>query len=168
MKSTIRFNIDEVFAIAEKTEANGIAFYKKAASLHSGKTRDFLLNLAGMEKTHLEIFADMRAKHTAKETNQSALDPYSEALLYINSIADAHGGEGALSAAEELTGKESLHDIVLKAIKLEEKSIILYSSLRELVPEKTERDIVDKIISEEKSHIVTLAEALKNILSNPA
>jgi len=160
---SIRFNADEVLAMAEQIETDGALFYRRAAKMHSGKIRVSFLNLASMEDDHKATFSSMRKKLSGKLKEGTASDPYLEAELYLQSIASSHGGEGAKTVADVLTGRESVEEILRTAIGLEEKSVVFYLGLREMVPVKLGRDLVDGIIAEEKSHIVTLAAELKKI-----
>ena len=58
----IKFNANEVLAMAEQIERNAAAFYRKAASSHPAKhNQDFLLKLAAMEEDHERTFEIGRA-----------------------------------------------------------------------------------------------------------
>jgi rubrerythrin len=92
---------------------------------------------------------------------QASFDPYLEANLYLGAMAGSHGGEGTRSAADALTGKESVRDILLVAIELEGKSILFYAGLRDMVPANLGKDRIDRIIAEEKQHVVTLTDELR-------
>lgn len=157
---SIRFNADEVYAMAEKIEENGAAFYRRAAALQKS-SKTFWLDLARMEENHKATFAAMRAGLTDRMKEETAFDPFMEASLYLHAAADAHGGEGAPSVAASLTGKESVADILRIAIGLEQKSIVFYLGMKDMVPKKLGRDKIDDIIAQEKSHIVTLTEKLR-------
>jgi rubrerythrin len=161
----VTFNADEVLKMAERIEADGAEFYRRAAKLHakSGGNTGFLLRLADMEDEHRRTFAAMRAALPPRLREETAFDPYLEATLYLQGLADAHGGEGAPSAARALTGKETMADILRTAIGLEEKSIVFYLGLKDMVPPEMGRDRVEAIVAEEKSHIVTLAAELRKV-----
>jgi len=161
----IRFNADEVFEMAEKIEVNGAAFYRRAAALHAQDKESvaFLTRLAEMEDEHRATFAAMRAELPERLREETAFDPYLEAGLYLNAMADSHGGEGTPAAADSLTGKESMTDVLRIAIGLEEKSIVFYLGIQDMVPEKLGKDKIGRIIAEEKSHMVTLAGELKKV-----
>ena len=98
---------------------------------------------------------------TGRETEATAFDPDNEAALYLNAMADGHGGEGAPSVADKLTGNESLEEILTTAIGLEKESILFYLGIIEMVPAKLGKDKISGIIAEEKKHIVTLTNALQ-------
>ena len=154
---SLQFNADEIFAVAIKIEENGIAFYRRARELQpAGPDADLLESLARMEEGHKRIFEELRRTVPEEFKAEKSYDPFDEVALYLGAMADAHGGEGSPSAADKLTGKESLNEIIDIALGLEEKSILYYVGLRDIVPERLGRDKIDFIISEEKKHVVQL------------
>ena len=159
----IVFNADEVFEMAEKIEENGAAFYRRAAELQAGEKSEFLLGLAEMEDQHKLTFAAMRSELSDRMKEETPFDPYMEASLYLNAAATAHGGEGAPSAADSLNGGETLAEVLRISIGLEQQSIVFYLGVRDMVPERFGRDKVDAIIGEERGHIVTLVNKLKEV-----
>lgn len=156
---SIRFSAQDVFQMAEKIEVNGANFYRRAAKLQPASA-GLLTKLAAMEDVHKAVFADMRSKLSEAEKEPTAYDPNDESLMYLNAMADFHGGEGAPEAAASLTGKESMAEILNIAIGLEKKSILFYLGMKDLVPAKLGVDKIDKIIAEEKKHVVTLSREL--------
>lgn len=160
------FNADEVFEMAIKIEENGAAFYRKAAELQADQANKDLLNkLAAMEDTHKVSFVEMRNSITEAEKSATVFDPDNESSLYLSAMADQHGGEGSPSAANALTGNESMEDIISTAIGLEKESILFYLGLRDLVPPKYGQEKIDAIIKEERKHIIQLNAVLKKIAS---
>jgi rubrerythrin len=160
----IRFNADEVLGMAEQIEENGAKFYRKAAKLASSKEdAAFLTKLATMEDGHKATFTAMRKSLPSQMREETAADPYMEATLYANAVADSHGGEGSPAAADELTGKETMKDILLMAVAAEQRSIVFYLGLIDMVPPKLGKSKIEDIIAEEKSHIVVLAAELKKL-----
>ena len=120
---TKTFNADEVLEMAVQIEENGAAFYRRAAELHADDpNRDLLLEFASMEDEHRETFARMREDTAAQHDESALFDPNDEAALYLDAMADSHGGEGSVSVTEALTGQESMDDILQTALDLEKKS----------------------------------------------
>ena len=158
---TIAFNADEVFRMAERIEADAAALYRKAAANHA-RERDcgFLLRLAAMEDEHRKLFAALREELSNKEKELTAYDPYEEATLYLGAMADTHGGEGSPLAAASLTGSETMEQILRLAIGLEKKSVLFYLGIKDMVPQQLGKARIDKIIHEEKGHIVILSREL--------
>lgn len=161
---SISFSADEIFEMAEEIERNGVKFYCKAAEHASDPAiKDYLLKMAAVEDGHLKTFAEMRGQLSDAEREQVTFDPDNEAAMYLDSMADAHGTEGKRSVTDELTGDESIEEILSIAVNAEKDSVVFYTGLKSLVPEKAGRDKVERIISEELSHIATLSAKLKEV-----
>lgn len=161
---TFEFNTDEVLEMAIRIESNGASFYRKAAAMQNdAKNRKFLESLASMEDQHRKTFTEMRKTLTEKEKAGKVFDPYNEISYYLASMADTMGGEGSPSAADALTGNETLEDILITAIGLEKDSILFYLGLKDMVPPKYGQEKIDVIIKEEKKHVAQLAGILRKV-----
>jgi rubrerythrin len=161
---SITFNADEIFEMAEEIERNGAKFYRKAAENAATKdVKEMLLNMAVMEDGHEKTFAEMRTELSDAEKQQTSFDPLGEATLYLQTMADAHGTEGKKSLDMELTGNETVKEILTIAMGAEKDSIAFYAGLRALVPSQVGKDKVDKIIAEEMSHVTILGGQLSQL-----
>ena len=117
-----------------------------------------------MEQGHKRIFTDMRKTLAENDKGGKVFDPQNELSLYLSSMADTLGGEGKPSAADSLTGKESLEDILNTAIGLEKDSILFYIGLKDMVPPKYGQDRIDHIIKEERQHVAQLKGILAKVI----
>jgi len=160
----IGFNADEVFDMAIQIEKNGAAFYRKAAGVQSdAENRAVLESLASMEDNHQEIFEKMKKELPDKDKGGKVFDPYDELSQYLAAMADTHGGEGSPSAADALTGSETLEDIVNTALGLEKESILFYLGMKDIVPPKYGQEKIEDIIKEERNHVVQLTGILNKV-----
>lgn len=159
---SIHFNADEIFAIAEKIEVNGAAFYRKAAELFSKDqvTKFMLLDLAAKEDEHNTTFAQMRKTLYEMEKENTVFDPENQVIDYLNAIADKNVFDVKKDPTEILKGKESIGEVLGLAIGMEKDSIIFYLGLKDLISERKGRNKIDDIINEEKGHIVILSQKL--------
>jgi len=158
------FTADEIFEVAIRIEANGASFYRKAATTQSeDSNRVFLEKLAAMEDHHQETFEKMRKGLKPQEKQTTVFDPNQEAAQYLAAMADTHGGEGSPTAADALTGDESIQEIIDIAIGLEKESILFYLGLKDFVPPEYGQDKLDRIIREEQRHIIQLKGFLKKL-----
>jgi rubrerythrin len=156
------FNAAEAFEMAIQIERNGAAFYRKAASLQNKEAdKKFLETIAKMEDRHQAGFEEMKSALSDREQNQTVFDPKDELSLYLKAMVDAHGGEGNPDVTQQLTGQESMTQIIETAIGLEKESILFYIGLKDMVPPKLGREKIDEIIDEEKKHVVQLTGFLK-------
>ncbi len=156
------YNADEVFEMAIRIEENGAAFYRRAAELQDDPSdKKFLETLAAMEDRHKVNFEALRQEISEFEKTETVFDPQEELSLYLEAMADSHGGEGDPDVAGRLTRDDSIEDIVKLAIMLEKESILFYLGLKDLVPPKLGQDKIDDIIREEQKHIIQLNGFLK-------
>ena len=159
---SISFNAIEVFEIAERIERNSVKFYRGAAeALSDQDLSEILLSLAEFEKEHEETFANMRKQISNKEWDLITFDPENEMTLYLQAIANGHVFDLKKDPNEQLTGKETVEDILKLAIEAERDSIVFYVGLQNFVPTKAGKDKVEEIITEEMGHIVELNKRLE-------
>ena len=159
---SVTFNAIEIFEIAERIERNGVKFYRKAAEgLSDEDIRQTLLSLAEMEAEHEETFANMRKQISHKERELITFEPENEMTLYLQAIANGHIFDLKKDPSEQLTGKETVEDILKLAIDAERDSIVFYVGLKNFVPAGAGQDKVEEIIEEEMGHIVVLNQKLE-------
>ena len=158
------FNANEIFKMSIRIEENGARFYRKAAEFQTDpEKRETLEQLAAMEDHHKLTFENMKQKLSAAEKSSTVFDPGNDAAQYLTAMADTHGGEGSPTAADALTGKESIQEIIDIAIGLEKESILFYLGLKDLVPPELGQDKLDNIIAEERRHIIQLNALRKKL-----
>ena len=158
---SVTFNANEVFEMAEQIERNGAKFYREAAGKTSSQEmKDLFLNMAAMEDGHLQTFQEMRKELAAQEKAETTFDPYNEATLYLQTMADGKGSEGMKNPAEKLTGNESPQELLEIAIAAEKNSVLFYVGLKDLVTAKAGRDRIETIIREEVKHVADLRRQL--------
>jgi rubrerythrin len=161
---SITFNAFEIFEMAEQIERNGAKFYRKAAKIVSDtKLQRTLLDLAAMEDRHEKILAGMKRELSPEQQAPATYDPENEASLYLQAMADGHVFDVNKDISLQLSGSESVEDILKMAIQLEKDSIIFYIGLRDFVPAEAGREKIEDIIDEERSHIVVLSRKLATL-----
>ena len=158
---SITFNAFEIFEMAEQIERNGVKFYRKAAEGISDRdVRQMLLDFAEMEAEHEETFAGMRKQLSDRERELRVFDPENEVALYLQAMANGHVFDLKKDPGEQLTGTETVEDILKLAIDAEKDSIVFYLGLKDFVPVKAGKDRVEAIIKEEMGHIAVLNRRL--------
>ncbi len=158
---SVTFNADEVFEMAEQIERSGAKFYREAAEKASDRqTKEMFLNMASMEDTHLRTFEEMRKELSDREKGSTVFDPYDEAAMYLQALADSKGFEGMKSPTEKLSGRESTRELLEIAIGAEKNSVLYYVGLKDLVSVRAGRDRVEAIVREEVRHIADLRRRL--------
>ena len=153
-----KFNIDDVFAMAEQMEKNGEEFYRSMAQkTNDPQLQDLLDHLADMEVMHARLFARMRKDLSAREKSARIFDPDNEAAQYLKSFVD-----GEVSFEHDFRGG-SLIEVLESAIESEKDTVIFYLGIKEAVPDELGKDKIDRIISEEMMHIRIITQELNKL-----
>ncbi len=152
----LKFNAHEILEMARQIERNGQAFYRKAAQAAEGDNRKLLLDLAAMEEQHRLIFQHMQEELPEAMKVETTFDPDDQASLYLRAFADGTVFDLQADPAAELTGAESISEVLTRAIELEKDSIAFYTGIEDMVPPKLGREKVREIIREEMSHVTLL------------
>lgn len=141
--------------MAEQIERNGIKFYSLAAGRLKA-FRDIFLQLARQEENHLAVFSGMRGNLSAAEREPTVYDPERENSFYLQAIADREVFKLDQGLQELFPPSISLADVVDIAIGKEKDSIVFYTGMKQVVPEKLGGDKMDLIIREEFRHMAVL------------
>jgi rubrerythrin len=161
---SITFNADEIFEMAEEIERDGAKFYRLAAANSTDSAiKEMLLGMAAMEEGHLKTFRHMRKELRGQEKAEAVYDPDNQAVLYLQTMAGAHGYEGKISPTKQLVGNETTKEILETALSSEKESVVFYFGLKSFVPAKAGKDKVEAIILEELGHITTLLKKLESL-----
>ena len=150
-------SIDKIFEMAKNIELDGAQFYRQAAEKTSNDDiKQVLLDLAAMEDGHHKIFEQMRKELSEQNKNENLFAPDNQVALYLQNMADNRGDERIKSPLEKLSGNETIKEILEIAIDGEKASMLFYTGLKELVPNRANNDQIEAIIKEEYSHVVAL------------
>jgi rubrerythrin len=153
----VRFSADEILAVAEKIEQNGIRFYEAAARrVRAPKARQLLTELAAREKVHEQTFAAMRARLSDRERSADTFDPDQQSAAYLQALAGGAVFKQDAGSAVPFAQGAAYKDILAAAIEMEKDSIVFYVGLREFAPARLGRTQVDAILKEEMSHLALL------------
>jgi len=159
---TISFSGSELLNIAIGIERNGLAFYESLAkSDQDPMARGAYKYLADMEKKHIKTFQGLLEGVGEYKPPESYAEEYD---LYLKALVDSAvftDDAVARQIAEKVTTSIEAIQIALGA---EKDSILFYSEMRNLVPER-DRETVDRIIEEEKSHLRQLSDLKAKLAS---
>ncbi len=146
------FNAKEVLEMAKRIEANGGAFYRRAAEAHAG-ARELLVKIADQEDAHLATFTEMQRALDPGEAARTAYDPYDEGDLYLKAVADGRVFDTRTDPAVVFDPAASTRDVIGYALGIEKDSIVFYLGMKEMVPLRLGVEKIDAIIREEMRHI---------------
>jgi rubrerythrin len=159
----MHFTAADILEMAVRVEENGLVYYTVAAeAARSPQVKDLFDFLAKEEKNHIEFFSSLMEPLPAGEPT-GAFDPYiEEESLYLAALADSsvftEDDWGKRLAGEVQDEADALR----RAIEVEKDSILFYHELRNMVREK-DRDVLDKIIIEEREHLSKLSAMKRKI-----
>ncbi len=162
VKMAVELNAFEVFEIAEKIERNGAKFYKKAADLFDeSRVHSMFIKLAEWELAHEQIFANMRKELSEQGPEMRTFETESDVIFDAQSMAGLAVFGNRINPAAELTGKESIKDVLKIAVEKEKDTIVFYTGLKDFVSASAGKDKITDIIKEEMRHVRILNEALE-------
>lgn len=163
--STIHYNADEVFQMAEQIERNGAIFYTRAAEMVSNpEVKELLSDFAKWELKHEEMFAKIRNEiNSQKEVVADQYDIDDVVGAYLRSIADGYVFDVHENPEDVLVGDENLEQIIALAIEAEKNSIVFYVGIQQDMPKGLGRNRIDQIIREEMTHINLLSRVMSKI-----
>ena len=160
----LSFNASEVFEMAVEAERSGAKFYRKAANnVADDDIKQLLLRFASMEDQHELTFVEMKKDFEAQVETKAVYDPDGIAAAYLQAIADAKSWEGKAGPDEELSGDESIEDIISIALVAEKEAVAFYAGIKEIVHTEDEQFKVDAIIREEMGHVTQLTNLLTDL-----
>jgi len=144
-----KYSIDEIMEMAIQTEKLGYQFYTGMAEKF--KKDDGLVKLfttlANKEKVHERTFTglkDMVAKHGTEPIE------WEEVTNYMRAFVESQFFLGKAKALPSMDHVKTVQDAVLFALGFEKETLLYFFELRSIVKEK---EVVDEVINEEKSHI---------------
>ncbi len=161
----MKFNVDEIFEMAEHIERNGAKFYRQAAGIVANpQGKELLLGLAAMEDEHEKTYAEMRQRVNPTGQRDTVYEGDESAVQYIRAWADKNVFDIDASIYESLKGNETLLEIIGKAIQREKETIIFFEGMKESLSDDGDRKNVEQIIREEVLHISILTKERKALV----
>jgi rubrerythrin len=156
---TISFSGSELINIALGIEGRGVAFYESMAdSTQDANAREVFRYLADMEREHLQTFQGMLAEADKFQFSEAT----GEHAVYLQTLVDSAVFSDELITGKLAGGVESDVAALDLSIGAEKDSILFYYEMRDLMPQKSQAT-VNKIITEEKSHLRQLSELKKKL-----
>jgi rubrerythrin len=153
------FNAREIFDIGMQIEVNGKAFYEAAAKKTAETAlREFFLELAAWEATHIKLFGELRDALPKGAGNTPVFDPNDEAALYLQATADSHVFVRNKDMVALVAGCKGPLDIIDLAMTFEKDSVVYYTTMKKVVAKNLGQDKVDRLIDEEIKHISMLSQ----------
>ena len=156
----IFFSGSELVQIAIGIERNGAAFYDSLVnSTKDLRARGAYKSLADKEREHMETFQNMLGLVGEYQPSETYTE---EDALYLKALVDSTIFSDDQVAREIAQKVESDAEAIQIALSAEKDSILFYSEMRDLV-RRSDREVVDKITEEERSHLRELSDLNKSL-----
>ena len=155
-----KYSVYEVVEQAIQTEKLGSEFYTEMARRFQSSLdlKKLFETLSVKEQIHEKTFQELKSCLEDEKLNYGE-----EASQYLRAVVES---EFFLGRGKSLPALESIRtaiEAVLFAIGFEKETLLYYHTLSEAVKDK---EVMDKIINEERSHIVWLNELKTKLVVN--
>jgi rubrerythrin len=146
------FSIREVVEQAVRTERLGYEFYTTIAKRFekTDALKRLFETLAGKELVHEKMFIELRDMMGDEEP-----EAWADVSEYMRAIVESEFFLGREKSLPSLDHVKTAEEAVRFALGFEKETLLYFYGLRDAVREK---DVVDEIINEERSHIMWLAK----------
>ena len=154
----ITFSVREVVEQAVQTEKLGKEFYTQMAEKFRDKAelKKLFELLAAHEIRHGESFLSL-----GNQLKDEEPEGWGEVTLYLRALVDSEFFLGKDKCLPSLEHVKTAAEAIDFALCFERETLLYYYTLREALKEK---EIIDTIIREEKSHIVWLNNLRKSFI----
>lgn len=148
-----KYNINEVLEMAVQTEKLGYLFYTTMARKFEkdAELAKLFSQLASKEQNHEQTFSELKSLVALKGTETVDWDEVSN---YMRAFVESEFFLGKGKSLPSMDSIKTVKDAVKFAIGFEKETLLYFLALRGVVKEK---EMVDEVINEEKSHIMWLA-----------
>ncbi|MBC7236006.1 MAG: ferritin family protein [Chloroflexi bacterium] len=148
----------DVVDLAVQTEVRGEQFYRQAAQkADREEARQLFRYLADEEVRHKHIFENLGTQIVFTQTESA---DWQEAMDYIAATVEGQffQKDAPIRAVPEGATTE---EMLRQAIAFEKQTLLFFHTLQDLI-QKPNRPLIDKIVAEERRHVVRLAEMLRS------
>ncbi len=161
---SIVFSSRELINIAISIERRGITFYDiMARSTDNEMARDVFQSLADMEREHIQIFQGMLDEADKYKLAETAAEE--EYAGYLQALVDNAIFTDDMITSEMATQADSDIKAVELGISAEKDSILFYYQMKDVMPQPA-LTMINRIITEEKSHLRQLSEIKKRLTAS--
>lgn len=151
------FSVAEAVEQAVQTEKLGYDFYTEIAKKFKKdeKLKELFETLALKEQQHEKVFSGIR-----DNAGQQIPDDWGEVSKYLRAIVESEFFLGSGKSLQSIGNIKTAAEAVRFAMGFEKETLLYFYNIRDLVSEKA---VIDKLINEEKSHIVWLSDYGKHL-----
>lgn len=151
------YSIDEIIEMAILIERSGYSFYENALKKKhlNVKLRELLSKLRDQEKEHELFFSEMHKSENIQlvdyTPDQDIIDDYLRAIINYRIFSSP---EAAIKKIEMVNDEEELLET---AMDFEKDTLLFFQGIREVIKDSHAKEILEKIIKEEITHILWIS-----------
>jgi rubrerythrin len=164
MIMSIDFNADEIFQLGIQIETNGKQFYETVArNTLDPSVKGLFSELSKWESEHQELFKNLKSALPDSAKREILFDPQGEFSLYLQAMAEGHvfiKNKDIHGLASRCKTPQEALDL---AILFEKDSVVLFTTMKRVVPEHLGKDQIDLLINEEIKHISILTQKKREL-----
>ncbi len=149
-----KFSIKEVIEQAVQTEKLGYEFYNSMTKRfkENDELKRLFEILAKKELQHEKTFSELK-----EITGDEAPEEWEVVSQYLRAIVESNFFLGQDKSLSSFNDAKTAEEAINFAIGFEKETLLYFYGMKDVVKEKK---IIDKIINEEKSHIIWLNKSL--------
>lgn len=160
------FSLLEAVEVALMMEEEGIRFYTLAEQkTGDAEMKKLFVFLREKEHQHIETFRRLYSDLAEREGNPDAelwlLD--AEVSSYFRAYVEATVFPAKGSAEAAIAGLHGIVDILGLALRVEKDSILFYHELLSHAPWPEAKELLEKVIAEERRHLVFIQDKLRSL-----
>lgn len=165
----ISFNADEVFEMGMDIEQNGEAYYRKAVELtEDPEIKKIFEELMVAEQAHYETFKKLRENLPAKDTTPIVSDPEGQEYLYLDALVKSRLFNNVREAENVCADRCDPVSVLQGALTFEKDTILFFTEMKGRTREDLGKTEIDRLIAEEREHIVWISGMIKKIREREA
>jgi rubrerythrin len=165
----ISFNADEVFEMGMDIEQNGEAYYRKAAELtEDPEIKKIFEDLMTAEQAHYETFKKLRKNLPAKGTTPIVSDPDDQEYLYLDALVKSRLFNSVREAENVCADRCDPVSVLQGALTFEKDTILFFTEMKERTREDLGKTEIDRLIAEEREHVIWISGMIKKIRERQA
>ncbi|MBI6872023.1 ferritin family protein [Clostridium aciditolerans] len=158
--SSNTFNGLEILKIAILMEEEGRSFYTNGAKYTTGKIKDFLLAAAGQEFLHKEQFTKLYNDLSSKKDVDYDYLFDAEVTSYLKALIEDKVFDKKEPSEDAF---KDLKSAIEYAVKSEKLTVEVYTKMYKGIAEGEVKEVLFKLIDEEKAHIDYFTKLLNEI-----
>lgn len=144
------FSSLEMIKIAIVLEEEGYDFYMNGIENTDGDVHEFLLNAAGQELKHKEKFSKLYDEMSAGKEDESEYLFDNEVAQYLGGLIERRVFDKKVDCKDAF---KDLKSAVKSSLNTEELTLKVYTELYKGVKHEEGKEMMNKIIDEEKQHV---------------